>query len=224
MHVHCWCFVEIEVSSFAPPHRPRVVLHQKPHIPTYIVTKKLHKNLFNWCSIEEWLFIHMVRLGLISWNLTLGQKTIFVRHLSALLSVSAKMKSVRSNFSSLAVWITHTHTKAVWNTSREGSAQQHTTQRKYKECRRAIIWPVSSWPTVRNTSKIVLNWVWRWIQNGKVSFMVGNYIIIACITESLVQTLKLLFSIDVVDENCDVNDLFSMRETRQWWAKNRSWY
>lgn len=83
------------------------------------------------------LFIPIVWLELKSWNFTLRQNTIFVHNLSALVSVRAKMK--RSHFCSLAVWITHTHTKAVWNTSREGSAQQHAAQRKYTECRRAII-------------------------------------------------------------------------------------
>lgn len=70
-------------------------------------------------------------------ELHIKTNAIFVHNLPALVSVRAKMK--RSHFCSLAVWITHTHTKAVWNTSREGSAQQHAAQRKYTECRRAII-------------------------------------------------------------------------------------
>lgn len=61
------------------------------------------------------------------WRKTLHIKTnaIFVRNLSALVSVHARIKSARSNLCALAVWITHTH---VWNTGRAGSAQHDTAQ------------------------------------------------------------------------------------------------
>lgn len=102
-----------------------------------------------------------------------GDEKLDLHIITNAILMHAKMKSLRSNFCSLDMWITHTHVKAVWNSIGEGIAQQHKEQRKYTKCRQAIVWchHYQGSTTHPNTD---LNQVWRGIRmancihNGKL--------------------------------------------------------
>ena len=97
--------------------------------------------------------------------------------LSAWDSVRAKMKESKIQFLHTGcVDYSHPHESCL-DASRGAGAQQHTAQRKYTECRQAVIWPVSSWPWVTNTSKYSSKSCLE--RNGKweISFTMGNCIV-----------------------------------------------
>lgn len=80
------------------------------------------------------------------WFKTLHIKTnaIFVRNLSALVSVHARIKSARSNLRSSCV--DYSHSRLEHRQARQCSTRHCT---KYTECRQPIIWRVSSWPRMK---------------------------------------------------------------------------